>query len=137
MIINLGTEADKSYILSKYPYTSQIIYDDGYLVIACEDDEILGFAWVFTREIPLVNKTEDFINVIEVFNEENRCKGIASLIVQKIIELAKEKGSYQVRAYCDSNNISSHMLWVKNGFSIAPVKTQDNQIIGSYVAYVL
>ena len=137
MIVKLGTEADKNYILKKYPHTFQVIYGDGYLVTACENDEIIGFAWTFTREIPIVNKTEDFINVIDIFSEENRRKGIASLMVQKIIELAREHGSYQVRAYCDINNVSSHMLWLKNGFSISPVKMPDNQIVGSYVAYVL
>lgn len=137
MIIKLGTEADKNYILKKYPHTSQVIYGDGYMITACENGEIIGFAWTFTREIPIVNKTEDFINVIDIFSEENRRKGIASLMVQKIIELAREHGSYQVRAYCDINNVSSHMLWLKNGFSISPVKMPDNQIVSSYVAYVL
>ena len=137
MIIKLGTEADKNYILEKYPHTSQVIYGDGYLVTACENYEIIGFAWIFTREIPIVNKTENFINVIDIFSEENCRKGIASLMVQKIIELARERGSYQIRAYCDINNVSSHMLWLKNGFSISPVKMPDNQIVGSYVAYVL
>lgn len=138
MIIRIGTEEEKELILSKYPYTSSVMYQGGSLVIAYENNEIIGFSWSFRRDIPVsIGKTEDFINVIEVFNAEHRCKGVGSLIVQKCIDVARENGSYQVRAYCDVNNISSHMLWVKNGFSVSPVKMQNEQIVGSYVAYVL
>ena len=49
MKIKTGTKADKSYILEKYPYTSQVMYGDGHLIIACENEEIIGFAWTFTR----------------------------------------------------------------------------------------
>ena len=84
-----------------------------------------------------VEVREAFINVIEVFDEGMRCKGIASLIVEKCIDVAKEKGCYQIRAYCDINNISSHKLWEKNKFAILPVTMEDGRTIGSYVAHVL
>jgi len=44
---------------------------------------------------------------------------------------------YQVRAYCDIRNIPSHRLWLKNKFSISPVKMPDDTIAGSFVSYVL
>ncbi|MBQ8515566.1 MAG: GNAT family N-acetyltransferase [Ruminococcus sp.] len=138
MDIRIGTDADRRFILEKYPYTSQVMNQGGYLVVAYESHEILGFSWAFRRKISVsIDKTEDFVNVIEVFKDENRCKGIGSLIVQKCINIAKENGSYQIRAYCDANNQSSHMLWIKNGFAISPVKMENGQIVGSYVAYVL
>ena len=138
MIIRIGSDKDKEMILAKYPYTSGVMREGGSLVIAYEKNEILGFSWSFRRDVPApIGKMEDFINVIEVFDDKHRCKGIGSLIVQKCIDVARENGSYQVRAYCDANNISSHMLWVKNGFSVSPVKMENNQIVGSYVAYVL
>lgn len=138
MLVRMGTDEEKEYILSKYPYTSSVMYQGGSMVVAQEKNEIVGFAWSFRRDIPVpVGKTEDFINVIEVFQAEHRCKGIGSLIVQKCIDVARENGSYQVRAYCDANNKSSHMLWVKNKFSVSPVKMENEQIPGSYVAYVL
>ena len=132
MVIRIGTEKDKEWILEKYPYTSAVIRQGGSLVVACEQEEIAGFSWSFRRDIPIAVG-----NVIKVFDEGHRCKGIASMIVQKCIEVARENGSYQVRAYCDANNIPSHMLWVKNGFSVSPVKMDNGQIVGSYVAYVL
>lgn len=138
MIIRIGNQNEKEFILSKYPYTAQVIYQGGTLIVAIDSDSIVGFAWTFRRDIPApIGKTEDFINVIEVFDAEQRCKGIGSLIVKKCIDIAIENGSYQVRAYCDINNISSHMLWVKNGFTVSPVAMENGQIVGSYVAYKL
>ena len=75
--------------------------------------------------------------IFEILEEENFRKGIASLLVQKIIELEKEKDTYQVRAYCDIWNEGSHRLWWKNGFGISPVKNQDGSILGSFVTYAL
>lgn len=138
MIIRVGNDKEKEFILSKYPYTAQVMHQGGILIVAIDDNVIMGFSWSFRRDIPVaIGKTEDFINVIEVFDAEHRCKGIGSLIVKKCIDIARENGSYQVRAYCDVNNISSHMLWVKNGFTIAPVKMENGQIVGSYVSYKL
>ena len=138
MVVRIGTEKEKESILTKYPYTAQVMYQGGTLIVAVDSDDIIGFAWTFRRDIPVpVGKTEDFINVIEVFDNENRCKGIGSLMVKKCIDVARENGSYQVRAYCDANNIPSHMLWVKNGFTVSPVKMANDQIVGSYVAYKL
>ena len=138
MDVRMGTDEEKELILTKYPYTSQVMRPGGSLVIAVENSEIAGFCWSFSREIPVpVGKTEEFVNVVEVFREENRRRGIGSLMIKKCMETAKEQGSYQVRAYCDMNNLPSHMLWVKNGFTISPVKMEDGQIVGSYVAYRL
>ena len=58
-------------------------------------------------------------------------------MLKEIIKTAREENAYQIRAYCDINNISSHRLWLKNGFSISPVKMPDNTIVGSFVSYVL
>lgn len=138
MIIRMGTDEEKEFILSKYPYTAQVMHSGGSLIIAVEEETIMGFSWSFRREIPVaVGRTEEFINVIEVFDAGRRCKGIGSRMVKKCIEIARENGCYQVRAYCDADNLPSHMLWVKNGFTVSPVKMENGQIAGSYVAYKL
>jgi len=138
MIIRVGNGKEKELILSKYPYTAQVMHQGGNLIVAIDSNIIIGFAWSFRRDIPVaIGKTEDFINVIEVFDVEHRCKGIGSLIVKKCIDIARECESYQVRAYCDVNNVSSQMLWAKNGFTVSPVKLEDGQIVGAYVAYKL
>lgn len=87
----------------------------------------------------MCERYENFINVIEVFDSKNRNKGVASAIVKKCMEIAKENGSYQIQAYCDVNNVASHMLWRKNKFGISPVQmeTRNWQVVGSFVTYVL
>ncbi len=138
MDIIFGTEIDKNEILEKYPYTRQVTGDGGILILAKEDSQILGFLWAYKQDIPVVpEENELFINVIEVFNVQDRCKGIGSLMVKKCIEKALQDDCYQVRAYCDIRNTSSNMLWYKNGFAISPVKKENDNIPGSYVTYKL
>lgn len=138
MNIVIGTEKDKNEILEKYPYTKQVLGNGGILIVAKNDNKIVGFLWGFVQDIPVTtDEKELFINVIEVFNTYYRCNGIASLMTKKCIEVAKENDCYQVRAYCDINNTASNKLWMKNGFGISPVKMGNNHIPGSYVTYKL
>ena len=126
--------------MRKYPPTEAVIGREGYLVGARSQDEIIGFAYVFRRPIPAPlpeGYTEDFINVIDVFDTSMHNRGIGSRIVAKCIETAEKAGSYQLRAYCDISNVASHRLWLKNGFCISPVKQRDGSIPGSFVTYRL
>lgn len=138
MEIRIGNDIDKESILGIRPIAAPYFTGDYFLVAQNDEGNILGFATVFLREIPApVQGREAFINLIEILEEENHGKGIGSLLVQKIIELEKEKDTYQIRAYCDIQNPASHRLWRKNGFGISPVKNQDDSIQGSFVTYVL
>ena len=138
MRIKLADDTELSLMGSLYPYTVPFLCHDekGYTLIAEKDDgRPAGFASVFRRAIPapLDGAREDFINVIEVFEEADRRQGIASRLVQEILRLARENGSLQVRAYCDIGNTASHRLWLKNGFGISPAAQSDGQIPGSFV----
>ncbi|MCH5349234.1 MAG: GNAT family N-acetyltransferase [Oscillospiraceae bacterium] len=136
MELRMGNETDKEYILNIRPQAASLFDGRSYFIIA-EDESILGFAVVFHRDIEAsVPANEAFINLIEILDENNYRKGIASRLVQKIIEMEEEKNTYQVRAYCEINNIASHRLWFKNGFGISPAKESDGQILGSFVTYV-
>lgn len=137
MRLRLGTESDRVQILQIRPQAAGLLSGD-YLIVAEENGTLLGFAAVFAREIPApVSASEAFINVIEVFDEARQRKGIASAMIQKIVEIERERKTYQIRAYCDIGNIASHHLWHKNKFGIAPVKMPNGQIVGSYVTLVL
>lgn len=132
----MENEADKEYILSIRPQAAPLFEGRSYFVIA-EADGILGYAVVFHRNIEApVPADEAFINLIEVFEESNHKKGIASCLVQKIIEIEEAQKTYQLRAYCDINNVASHRLWLKNGFGISPAKESNGQILSSFVTYV-
>lgn len=138
MNIRIGTKEDKCAIIGKYPHTRQVLGENGYLVVAEENENIEAFAWAFVRKIPApIDKSEMFVNAIQTFEPKNQSKGIASELIKKLIELAKAQSLYQIRAYCDINNISSHKLWEKNNFTISPVKNQNGQILGSYVTSLL
>lgn len=136
--IKIGTESQKAEILAEYPHTKAVIRDGGVLIVAIEGDEITGFLWMFKRKmLAPVDEYEWFINVIDVPEAQNRCKGVASGMVRKAVSLAKSDGAYQISAYCDIANIPSHMLWRKNGFAIQPAYGADGAVLGSCVGLVL
>lgn len=136
--IRNGTDKDKQILLSKYPNLQKFFGDTGYLIVAGNESEIIGFLWAFKRDIPApVEAQEMFINAIEVFNKDLRCRGIGSQMVQRIIEIARNEHVYQVRASVQIGNVASHRLWFKNKFSISPVKMPNADIVGSFVSFVL
>ncbi|MBO5036934.1 MAG: GNAT family N-acetyltransferase [Clostridia bacterium] len=138
MTIRLGTDAEKQELLADYPNIKNVIRDGGYFIVAKIEDTVVGYLWAFKRKIPApVEQDEIFINIIEVIYTNLRCQGVASKMISAIIEIAKEEKAYQVRAYCDIGNVPSHRLWLKNKFSISPVKMPDGSISGSFVSYLL
>ena len=138
MIIRLGTDAEKQKLLTDYPNIKNVIRDGGYFIVAKIEDTVVGYLWAFKRKIPApVEQDEIFINIIEVIYTNLRRQGVASKMISEIIEIAKEEKAYQIRAYCDIGNVPSHRLWLKNKFSISPVKMPDGSISGSFVSYVL
>ena len=138
VIIRIGTDAEKQKLLNDYPNIRNVVRDGGYFIVAQIEDTIVGYLWGFKRKIPApVDQNEIFINIIEIIYTNLRCQGIASNMLKAIINIAKEEKTYQVRAYCDIENVPSHRLWLKNKFSVSPVKMPDGSIAGSFVSLVL
>lgn len=136
--IKNGTESDKQRLLSKYPNLDKFFFGNGRLVIAENGNDIVGFLWAHKRKISTpVEAEEMFINYIEVFEPELRCRGIGTQMVQKIIEIARAEQVYQIRAKVKTENMPSHRLWLKNKFSISPAQMPDGNIAVSFVGYVL
>ncbi len=136
--IKIGSQSQKDEILAKYPGTKNVIRDGGVLIVAVEGDEIIGFLWMFKRKMSApVDEYEWFINVVDVPEAADRCKGIASGLVKMAVSLAESDGAYQISAYCDIANIPSHMLWRKNSFAIQPAYDADGAVLGSFVGFVL
>ena len=139
MMIRQGTAKDRETILRIRPQAARLLSDGegSYLMVAEDNGELLGCAAVFRREIPApVGKEEAFINLIEVFEEAHRRRGVASSLAREILALEQERQIYQVRAYCDIGNVASHRLWARAGFGIAPVSV-GGRVVGSYATYVL
>ena len=136
--IRLGAEKDKELLKTQHPQTAPVLGDGGYLIVAEDNGQIVGFLWAFKRKIPApIEQEELFINVIEVFPEELRCQGLATRMLGEAKRIAINENCYQLRAYCDIRNVSSHRLWVKNGYGINPVALPDGNIVGSFVSLVL
>lgn len=135
-MIRVANYKDKRDIIKKYPHTKPYLKRKGILYVDEEDNEYKGFAFVQKRKVVNeLNKIEDLILVIEVFQEKDRNKGIASNLVKNIIENAQKNGSYQIIAYYQKNNIASHKLWVKNRFSVIEVFTADSNSLGCIATY--
>lgn len=136
--IKNGTESDRLRLLSKYPNLDKFFFGNGRLVIAEDGNEIVGFLWAHKRKISApVEAEEMFINYIEVFEPELRCRGIGTQMIQRIIEIARAEQVYQIRAKVKTENVPSHRLWLKNKFSISPAQMPDGNIAVSFVGYVL
>lgn len=138
VVVRFGTELEKEKLLNDYPNVQNVIRDGGFFIIAEIKGTVIGYLWAFKRDIPApVEQSEIFINIIEVIHTNLWRQGIASQMLNKIINTAKQEDVYQVRAYCDIRNVPSHRLWIKNKFSISPTKMPDGSIAGSFVTYVL
>ena len=88
--IRIGTESEKQQLITTYPYTKNVIGENGYFIIAETDNNMIGFLWAFKRDIPApIEQSEIFINVIEVLNINLRSQGIGSRMIEKIIGIAK------------------------------------------------
>lgn len=139
--IRQANEQDIDQLIHMLPGIKPVLCTgkDGYTLVAMENGNVIAFTSVFRREIPapLNGKTEDFINVIDVFDDSYRNKGVGSALINEVKKIAYETGSMQVRAYCDISNEASHALWEKNNFGISPVKNKDGTIWGSFVTFRL
>jgi len=141
MKIRKAVQGEISAWLDKEPSLKNVMWvgENTLTLFAVDENEHdTAFLFAFHREIeaPLNGHTEWFINVVDV-NESMRGQGIGSALIQETIKIAKETNALQVRAYCDIQNVASHMLWLKNGFGISPVKVAGGQIPGSFVTYRL
>ena len=147
MPIRRAQPCELTALLERYPGIEPVLCrgENGYTLLEQQatleqqENRVIGLVSVFRREIPapLGGLWEDFINVIEVFEERDRRQGTASALVQAVLAAARGKGSIQVRAYCDIRNEASHRLWLKNGFGINPATQSDGSIAGSFVSFRL
>ena len=133
-----ATEKDIKSTIEKYPGTKEMICtgeNSFTLVIKNETETIIAILSAFFREIPapVAENKECFILLIDVFDTSLHRKGVGSALLQEAIQIAKTHDIIQIRSYCDIQNVSSHMLWLKNGFGISPIKHMDGSILGSFV----
>ena len=60
--IRIGTENDKRKLIGSYPNVKNVIGENGYLLLAEDEIETVGFLWAFKRKIQApVEQEELFI----------------------------------------------------------------------------
>ncbi len=130
-MVKIATYKQKKWITKNYPHTKNYLKRKGTLYIYENNEDIDAFAFIQRRNI--VNNTdkyEDLILVIEVFDENKRCNGIGTALVNVIKENALCTGAYQVIAFYETHNIPSHKLWIKNDFGVSSVTDRNGNNIG-------
>jgi len=116
-----------------------MVVENGFSIVAVADHKIVALIGVYWSELPrpLEGTREAYINIIEVL-PEFRNMGIATELVQRSVELAREGGAYQLRAWSSDDKIQALPLWRKLGFALCPADNPWHQgLKGFFVGYVL
>lgn len=116
-----------------------LVIDNGFSVIALEQQKPVGLIGVYWSElpVPLEGTREGYINIIEVL-PEYRNQGIATTLVEQAIELSRKEGVYQLRAWSSDDKIQALPMWRRLGFGLCPADNPWHKgLKGFFVAYVL
>ena len=80
-------------------------------IVARENDEIVGFGGIWT--------SPDDVHITDIVTKKNcRGKGIGSKILEKLINLAKEKNKSSLTLEVNDKNIIEKKLYEKYGFKV-------------------
>ena len=86
-------------------------------LLAVAGEEVLGHVMIDIRYDIIKEKTIFFLNYICVTKNE-RNKGIASLLLKKVEEIAKEKNVNSIEFTSNTKRLAAHNLYLKNNFRI-------------------
>lgn len=113
--------------------------DNGFSIVAMAEGKPVGAIGLYWNElpIPLTGTREAYINIIEVI-PAFRGRGIATELVNRSIELCREEGVYQVRAWSSDDKIQALPMWRRLGFALCPADNPWHAgLKGFFVGYVL
>jgi len=103
------------------------IGSDSYSVAAIVDGDPVGVISAVARNLPepLAMMREAFIDIIEV-QEQYRRQGIGEILVNMVVEWARQNNMDQVRAWSEEIRYEALMLWKKAGFRFCRVDFERN-----------
>lgn len=106
--------------------------EDGFSIVPMHADEPVGLISVYWRRLPppLPPTVEGYIDIIEVI-EGYRRKGIATELIRRSVERAREEGAYQLRAWSSGDKVEAIPMWKALGFGLCPIT--DQEINGYFV----
>lgn len=90
---------------------SELENENSVYIVAKEDNKIVGFAGIII--LP------DDVEITNIVTKKiERKKGIGSLLLEKLIEIAKETGRDNISLEVNENNIAAKTLYEKFGFKV-------------------
>jgi ribosomal protein S18 acetylase RimI-like enzyme len=99
---------------SKY-FSELIDSNESYVLIAEDDGNPVGYLIAEVRDIEYRNGKSIFLENMEV-NPESRHKGIGSILISELVNLANEKGIKKIYATSYLKNNNALGFYRKNGF---------------------
>ena len=106
---------------------SELKSENSKYIVAKEGENIVGFAgiWISPDDVEITNI---------VTKKTERKKGIGSLLLEKLIEMAKETKRSNISLEVNENNIGAEYLYKKYGFENVGIRKKyyhgkDNAII--------
>ena len=96
-------------------FKSELENDNSKYITAKEEENIVGFAgvWISPVDVQITNI---------VTKKTERKKGIGSLLLDKLIKIAKETGKDSISLEVNENNIAAKCLYEKFGFEIVGIR---------------
>ncbi len=106
---------------------SELQSENSKYIVAKKENEIVGFAGIWISPIDV-----EITNIVTKKTE--RKKGIGSLLLEKLIEMAKETKRNNISLEVNENNIAAGLLYQKYGFEVVGIRKKyyygkDNAII--------
>lgn len=106
---------------------SELESENSSYIVAKKNEKIIGFAGIWISPIDV-----EITNIVTKKTE--RKKGIGSLLLEKLIEMAKEIGRDNISLEVNENNAAAKCLYEKYGFEVQGIRKKyyngkDNAII--------
>eukprot|EP01029_Cantina_marsupialis_P028346 TRINITY_DN776036_c0_g1_i1.p1 TRINITY_DN776036_c0_g1~~TRINITY_DN776036_c0_g1_i1.p1 ORF type:complete len:190 (+),score=21.87 TRINITY_DN776036_c0_g1_i1:68-637(+) len=84
--------------------------------VAVENDDIVGFVSFLTYSTPFLKKRVGYITTL-VVPEEHRRRGIASLLLNRLVEICKTRQCVEISLHCLATNTPAIAMYKKNGYN--------------------
>jgi len=97
--------------------------NDSFSLAAMHNETPIGFISTYTRNLdaPINQEKDAYIDIIEV-DEEYQRMGIATELVKRTEEWAKQAGLLQIRAWSSQDKVQAIPMWLSLGYGLCPAK---------------
>lgn len=90
------------------------------ILIACDGDEAVGYAWIKLQDRPetVTTHANHWLNIEHIaVRPDSQGKGVGSELMQRAKELAREQGIHQLTLTSWSFNTKAHRFFALHGFT--------------------